>query len=86
MNTGGEAVSMARDSLDVIGIPERVAQRRGVSGEVAFFDKTVRPDCVDQLVFGQHVAAVLNQQQENLEDLWRQFISPLSLICRAIIW
>jgi hypothetical protein len=51
---------------------ERLSQRGHVDREVALLNRLIRPDTLHQLVFVEHVAAVLDKRKEDVERLWRE--------------
>ncbi len=52
---------------------QRFAQVRDVRRQVPFLNNRVRPDLPHQLVFIEHLAAVLDQRQKCVELLREQF-------------
>jgi hypothetical protein len=51
-------------------------QQRDVLSQAALFDKGVGPEFVHQLVFGQHVPAMLEEHQQGFEHLGRERHQP----------
>ena len=71
-----ESVSPLRHGLDVLivrGIlTKNFSQNRDVAGEPAFFDEGIGPNLLHQHIFFDDVAAVLNQDNQRLQRLWRE--------------
>ena len=72
LHRGCELIAPARDGDNATSaIGERLAQGENVLGEVAFFDKTLRPDGFQQLVFGDHAARVRNKEGQDFKCFGR---------------
>ena len=72
-NLGHEAISDARDGLDVLLagglLAERLPQHRHVVIEIVLFDSSIRPDGLEQLLLGDEAPGVLDQHDERVEHL-----------------
>jgi len=75
-NRRNEAIAAPRHGQDktplVRAFAERLAQRRDVDGQVAFFHDGVGPEQPDQLVFLQHLPAPFDQGQQQINRFGRQ--------------
>src|SRR6185503_14244163 len=71
-----KAVANARDghnvAMLVLVFAERPPQKENVLREIAFFDKSIRPDAVDDVVLFGDLAVMLDQEQERLKDFGRK--------------
>ena len=57
----------------IVGLlAERLPQDRDVAGEPSLFHTRVTPDLLEQFVLREHAIAVLDENQQRLQDLWRQ--------------
>jgi hypothetical protein len=72
----GEAVSSPGHGDDVTmilrGLAERLAQHKDVAAEIGLLDKRIWPDSLHQVVFGDDLLAVADQDQKDLEGLGGQ--------------
>ncbi len=60
-------VTASRNGFDVATFAQGLAQHINVLGEIALFDKTVGPELSHELVLFNHLAVVLNQQQQRVD-------------------
>ena len=75
MHILGQAVSPAGHGDDIpilCRLTERFSKHEDIAAEVGLFHKRVGPDHLHQLVFGDYLFAVANQNQKDLKRLWRQ--------------
>jgi hypothetical protein len=79
-----ESVAALRDGFDVgfsvEGLSHCAPQKRNVLGEAAFFHKAIRPQHLHQLVLGDHVSSVFDENQKRIHHLRSEryrFVAPL---------
>jgi hypothetical protein len=53
-------------------VAENLSQLPDVERQIAFFDKTVRPDFVHQFVFAKQSTVILDKDRKQLKTLRRQ--------------
>jgi hypothetical protein len=72
----GQAVSAPWHGDDIAmvlrGLAERLAQHEDVAAQVGLLHESVRPDCLHQVVFGDDLFAVADQNQKYLKGLRRE--------------
>ncbi len=52
-------------------LAERLAQEEDVPAQVGFFDERIWPDCFQQVVFGDDLLVVTDENQQDLKSLGR---------------
>ena len=71
----------------VAAVSEGLPQCEDINGEVAFLDKSVRPKRAHQSIFIKYMTAVLDQQQEQIEQFRfernGQTIAQQELLCNV---
>src|SRR5262249_7574146 len=74
-NCGNKPVTGFGDGLNISVVArllvESLAKSRHISVEIPLLDITVRPNVLDQVLFGHDFAGPLQKDQQNSEDRWR---------------
>ena len=75
MDRGDESIPSFRYGFDVClrgTLPEGLPQHRNTAVEIAFVDKRVWPELLQQMAFFNQVSRVFNEDAQELEDLRRE--------------
>jgi hypothetical protein len=71
-----ESISAPRDRLDELRAPGIVAERLAQLGDrlsqCVLGDVCVRPQRIEQLLFRDQLAGIVEQMEQEVEELWRQ--------------
>jgi hypothetical protein len=78
---GSESITALRDSLNQPWTvqPKSPPKSRDIDRQVGLFDEAVRPKGFEQILLFEETTAVTNQQQKQVEHLWRQLNNPTAL-------
>ena len=75
-NGGNKFITLPRDRCDELvsaaGLAEGSAEYRDILREVALFNDTIRPHGRKYFVFSLDLAAISNEKQKQIKDLWRK--------------
>ncbi len=49
--------------------PQRFAQNVNVLGQIGFLDEALRPNAIEQRVFGKHLIRMFDEGEQRFDDL-----------------